>query len=115
MIDPVIYTLQAELCNSMSHPTRIQILHILFDSPKNVGEIASITGLGQSTISRHLSILKRNNLVIAQRHGQEIIYRVANPKIIEVCILMRGVISEQATERSKMLEHSINEDWNKKK
>jgi ArsR family transcriptional regulator len=103
MIDPIIYTLQAELCHSMGHPTRIQILHLLFDGPKNVGEIALSSGLGQSTVSRHLAILKRNNLVIAQRHGQEIIYAVANPKIIDVCNLMRGVISEQLAERSKMV------------
>ena len=114
MTDPIIYELQAELCHSMSHPTRIQILHILFEGPKNVSEIADSTGLGQSTVSRHLAVLKRNHLVLAQRHGQEIIYTVANPKIIEVCNLMRGVISEQATERSKMFENSSNEDWTKR-
>lgn len=103
MFDPIIYDLQAELCHSMSNPARIQILHLLFEEPKKVGDIALLSGLGQSAVSRHLAILKRNGIVTSQRHGQEIIYSVANPKIIEVCNLMRGVISEQLNERSKMI------------
>lgn len=106
MGETAIYSLQAELCQSMSHPTRIQILHLLFDGPKNVTEIANLTKIGQSTISRHLAILKRNNLVVTERHGQEIIYAVANPKIIEVCNLMRGVISEQLLKQSNLFANS---------
>jgi len=106
MSDSAIYMLQAELCHAMSHPTRIQILHVLFEGPKNVSEIANITWIGQSTISRHLAILKRSNLVITERHGQEMIYSVANPKIIEVCNLMRGVISEQLIKQSNLLTNS---------
>ena len=99
MNDPVIYSLQAELCNSMSHPIRIQILHILFDGPKNVNNLADLTGQKQSTISRHLAILRQNHLVNSQRHNQEIIYSIANPRIVEVCSLMQGVITEQLDER----------------
>lgn len=102
-MDQIIYELQAELCHSMSQPARLQILHILFDGPKNVGDIAKITGLGQTTVSRHLAILKTNNIVIANRHGQEMMYRVANPKIVEVCNLMRMVLSEQLSEKSKLI------------
>jgi DNA-binding transcriptional ArsR family regulator len=101
MNDPVIYTLQADLCNSMSHPTRIQILHLLFDGPKNVNNLAELTGQKQSAISRHLAILKQNRLVNSQRHNQEMIYSIANSKIVEVCSLMQGVISEQLDERIK--------------
>lgn len=91
----------------MSHPTRIQILHLLFDGAKNVTEIAHQINLGQSTVSRHLAILKRNNLVITERRGQEIFYAVANPKIVEVCNLMRGVISEQLLKQSSIFNNSL--------
>ena len=103
MFDPIIYTLQAELCHSMSQPARLQILHALFEGAKNVNEIAALTGLGQSVVSRHLAILKHNSIVTSTRNGQENIYKVANPKIIEVCNLMRIVLLEQISERSNLV------------
>jgi ArsR family transcriptional regulator, virulence genes transcriptional regulator len=106
MSDPIIFNLQAELCHSLSQPARLQILHFLFEGPKNVGDIARLTGLGQSTVSRHLAILKQNGVVLSQRQGREILYSIANPKIIKVCNLMREVLSEQIAERSKRVSDS---------
>lgn len=102
MYDPVIYQMQADLCHAMSHPARQQILHILFDGPKSVGEIANITRLGQSTISRHLAVLRQSGIIHSQRNGQEIICSVANPKIAEVCSLMRNVLMDQIDEKSRV-------------
>ncbi|EKD89420.1 MAG: hypothetical protein ACD_34C00063G0002 [uncultured bacterium] len=108
MDDPIIYKMQSELCHCMSQPARLQILHLLFEGPRNVGDIAKLTGLGQTTVSRNLGILRGKGIVLTERHGQEIIYRVANPKMVEVCNLMREVLSEQIAERSKMFSVSTN-------
>ena len=99
--------MQSELCQCMSQPARLQILHLLFEGQKKVGDIANLTGLAQATVSRNLGILRGKGIVLTERHGQEIIYRVANPKMVEVCNLMREVLSEQISERSKMFQ--INE------
>ena len=104
MFDPIIYDLQAELCHTMGQPARLKILHALFEGAKNVGDIAKLTGYGQTVVSRHLAILKRNHLVTSKRHGQEIFYIVANPKIIEVCNLMRSVLAEQFSEKSSFFQ-----------
>ncbi|MCX6054753.1 MAG: metalloregulator ArsR/SmtB family transcription factor [Chloroflexi bacterium] len=106
MYDPIIYKLQAELCHSLSQPSRLQILHLLFNGPKNVGDISKLTGLAQASVSRNLAILRGKGIVLTERHGQEIIYRVANPKMVEVCNLMRDVLSEQINERSKMFSEN---------
>ena len=69
-----------------------------------MGEISSRIEIGQSAVSRHLAILRRSGLVITRRQGQEIYYQVANPKITEVCDLMRKVLSEQNAHRIKIME-----------
>lgn len=71
MTDLIIFKLQAELCQSMSQPGRLQILHALFDGPKNDGEIVKLTGLSQTTVSKHLSILKNKNMVLSHRQGKK--------------------------------------------
>jgi len=88
----------------MSNATRLRIVHQLRQKPSCVGEIASATDLAQAKVSQHLSILRARGIVIAQRKGSEIIYRIANHKIVRVCDLMREVLADQAAERSDLIE-----------
>jgi ArsR family transcriptional regulator, virulence genes transcriptional regulator len=104
MNDSTVYELQADLCRAMSHAGRQMIIHVLFDEQKNVNEITSLTGISQSAVSRHLAILRRGGLVLSDRHGQEIFYRLANPKIVEVCSLMRTVLIDQMSDQSEKVK-----------
>jgi ArsR family transcriptional regulator, virulence genes transcriptional regulator len=99
-----IFDLQAELCKTMGNPARLLIVHILRDGSKGVTEIIQATGLAQSQVSQHLSVLRAHNIVTAERQGREIIYRIANPKIMHVCDLMREVLREQAEKRSELIQ-----------
>ncbi len=56
--------------------TRQEILRLLEDQPYTVGEIVSKFNLSQPTISRHLSVLREAELVVDQRRGQNVIYRL---------------------------------------
>ncbi|MFH1908739.1 MAG: metalloregulator ArsR/SmtB family transcription factor [Chloroflexota bacterium] len=99
-----IFEIQADLCRCMSSATRIEIVHVLRDGPQRVSEIARITGHPQATISRHLGVLRNGGVVIAHRHAQDVIYQIANPKIVSICDLMREVLVEEASRRSKLVE-----------
>ena len=59
---------------ALSDGTRQEILRLLEHRPRTVGEIVSNFKLSQPTISRHLSVLKEADLVVDQRHGQNVIY-----------------------------------------
>jgi ArsR family transcriptional regulator len=88
----------------MSSAIRIEIVHVLQDGPQRVNEIARITGHPQGTISRHLRVLRNGGVVTAHRHAQDVIYQIANPKIVNICDLMREVLLEEASHRSKLVE-----------
>jgi ArsR family transcriptional regulator len=99
-----IFEIQADLCRCMSSALRIEIVHLLRDGPQRVSEIARITGHPQGTISRHLGVLRNGGVVLAHRHAQDIVYQIANPKIVSICDLMREVLLEEASRRSKLVE-----------
>ena len=61
---------------ALSDGTRQQILQLLEGEQRSVGEIVKRFSLSQPTISRHLSVLKEADLVIDQRRGQNVIYRL---------------------------------------
>ena len=59
------------------------------------------TKLSQANISQHLSIMKSKGIVISDRKGKNIYYRLTNPKIIKAFDIIREVLSERL--RSRML------------
>lgn len=61
---------------ALSDGTRQEILRLLENNQRTVGEIVGNFHLSQPTISRHLSVLKEADLVVDQRQGQNVIYRL---------------------------------------
>jgi DNA-binding transcriptional ArsR family regulator len=61
---------------ALSDGTRQEILRLLESNQRTVGEIVGNFHLSQPTISRHLSVLKEADLVVDQRQGQNVIYRL---------------------------------------
>lgn len=68
---------------ALSDGTRQQILQLLEGEQRTVGEIVQKFSLSQPTISRHLSVLKEADLVLDQRHGQNVIYRLNDEALAE--------------------------------
>ena len=104
MSGETIYEIQAGLCRTMSNPIRLEILHHLRNGPMGVSEIIAITGFSRSLISHHMGVLRHGGIIKAMRGDQDIHYQIANPKIIQVCVLMREVLVEEASRRSKLME-----------
>jgi len=104
MSNQTIFEIQAELCRAMGNPLRMEIMHLLRAGPMNVNDIASATHTHQATISRNLTTLRNAGIVMTHRKGNNVLYHVANPKLISVCDLMREVLVEQISERSKLME-----------
>jgi ArsR family transcriptional regulator len=87
--------LHAELCTALADPIRIAILYALSDEPHNVSYIQKQLELPQSTISRHLRILRSSYLVKDERHGREVIYNLNDHRIIDALNLLREILGER--------------------
>lgn len=61
---------------ALADQTRREIVKMLRAGPRTSGEIASGFDSSWPTISRHLAVLRDGGLVIAERHGQEIVYEL---------------------------------------
>ena len=60
----------------LSDETRLRILSLLGESELAVGELQKILGLGQSTLSTQLGLLKEQDLVASRKEGQKVLYRI---------------------------------------
>jgi DNA-binding transcriptional ArsR family regulator len=60
----------------IAEPARREILDLLIDGPRPVGELVTETGLSQPNTSRHLRILREAGLVRSSRAGQRRLYEL---------------------------------------
>ena len=71
-----------DLFKALNDPTRRQILDLLRDRDLTAGDIADHFAISKPSISHHLDVLKRAELVRAEREGQYLRY-VLNSTVME--------------------------------
>jgi ArsR family transcriptional regulator len=87
-----VFELQAEICQTLANPKRLQIISLLKGGELSVAEIVNAMGIPKANASQHLSIMRQQGLIVSRREGTSIYYRLASPKITEACGLMREVL-----------------------
>ena len=103
-IEKKIYQLHSELCKSLSHPKRLEILNNLRDGEKSVGELLSAVASSKANLSQHLAVLRERRVISSRREGVNVFYRLANSKMIKACDIIREVLFEELVENSRMSE-----------
>jgi|TARA_R100000306_G_scaffold22852_1_gene26218 DNA-binding transcriptional ArsR family regulator len=74
----------AKLFCGFGDQTRLTILTLLAGGEQRVSDLVEATSGTQSNISGHLRCLKDCGLVVDQRTGREVRYRIAHPDVIDV-------------------------------
>lgn len=73
-LDEETLFLVAQTFKALGDPTRIRILHLLFEKERSVTDIANTLALKQSNVSHQLRFLKNLRLVTFRRDGKTIYY-----------------------------------------
>ena len=69
---------------ALADPTRRQIVEMLKDGPLTSGEIAERFPSAWATISRHLSVLREADVIVAERRGNSISYELNTTALQEL-------------------------------
>ena len=93
--DRPLYEVKAGLFKGLSHPIRIRILEVLSTVPEaSVSTLLDATSLEASHLSQHLAVLRRNRLVVADRRGSLVYYRLAYPQVADLLRVARALLGE---------------------
>ena len=74
----------SNLFSIIGQPVRIRILAIIGNEPACVCHLEAVLGLRQASISQHLMVLRKANLVVTQREGRNIFYQLVQPGVLQV-------------------------------
>jgi ArsR family transcriptional regulator, nickel/cobalt-responsive transcriptional repressor len=74
----------AETMQALATPSRVLILDRLRAAPLPVTELAQMVGMEQSAISHQLRLLRHLGLIVAERKGRQIFYRLHDEHVGEL-------------------------------
>ena len=61
----------------LADETRLHVVRLLLDHPQRVGELNKTLRIDQSLLSHHLRVMRDAGLVVADRDGKAVRYRLA--------------------------------------
>lgn len=86
---------QTDFFKCLSDPTRLDILKLVLAKQNIcVCELSEALNLSQPKISRHLALLRNLSVLLDQRQGQWVYYRL-NPDLPEWAVSVLNIIAEQ--------------------
>ena len=91
----------AETFKALSDPVRRDILEMLKKGRMSAGEIGSHFDMTGATISYHLSILKKAELITEKKEKNFIFYELNTSVVEEVMLWLSGLKEEKKHEESQ--------------
>ncbi len=89
----------ADVLKALGNPARLKIIQYLMDNPKSSGgDLLMMLPLAQSTVSKHLSELKRVKLIKGKNLGNTIVYSLNEKTWQKVKDFMLSEISSKSFE-----------------
>jgi len=87
---------QAQLLKALANEARLKIVDRLAKGECSVGELTGFVGLDQSTVSKHLSLLKAHGIVRDRRDGNVVYYELLTPCVLNFFSCATQVLKERA-------------------
>jgi ArsR family transcriptional regulator len=104
-----LYEVKANLFKGLAHPVRVRVLEVLSMADSvSVTDLLADTGLEASHLSQHLSVLRRHNLVVAERRASQVFYRLAYPEVANLLIASRTLLVKILETTQQQLVSTVN-------
>jgi DNA-binding transcriptional ArsR family regulator len=99
-----IYEIRAELVRALAHETRLEIIDILGERGKRcVCELTEALGVSQSSVSKHLGILKQAGIVDSHKEGLNVRYYLRTPCVVNFFTCLDNVLLKDLEKRQEQL------------
>ena len=84
---------RAEVMKALAHPSRLMMIDELSRGERCVCDLRDLVGHDMSTVSKHLRVLKDAGIVLDERRGKQVFYRLKVPCILNFFHCIESVIA----------------------
>jgi ArsR family transcriptional regulator len=97
---------RARVMKALAHPTRLFIVDELSRGERCVCDLTEKIGADVSTVSKHLSLLKGAGIVLDDKRGVQVFYRLRVPCILNFFGCVEAVLEELERESASPIAAS---------
>jgi len=94
---------KAAVLKAIGHPTRLWIAEQLAGGEKCVCELVEQLDVDFSTISKHLNVLKQAGVVVDDKRGKQVYYRLKVPCIMQFMPCIEAVLQATAQKHIELV------------
>lgn len=95
-LSPTDVATLARFFRVLADPTRLRVIELLAEGPRNVGELVEALGAPQSRVSTHLACLRHCRVVSTERRGTQVVYTLALADAAALIARARDVAAPEA-------------------
>ena len=99
------YEARARVAKALAHPSRLLMLDALKERELCVCELTELVGADQSTVSKHLGVLRNAGIVADRREGSSSYYRLKVRCLDGFFGCVESVLAGELKSREKELSH----------
>jgi DNA-binding transcriptional ArsR family regulator len=93
--DRAVFKKQAQVLKALAHESRLMIVDRLSRGECSAGELTKLVGSDQSTVSKHLRLLRLHGIVDDRREGSVVYYRLLTPCVLDFFRCATQVMDER--------------------
>src|SRR5512133_62230 len=90
-----VFKAQARVLKALANESRLKIVDRLYRGECSVGELTEMIGSDQSTVSKHLAVLRAHGVVSDRREGNVVYYRLMTPCVMNFFSCATQVLKER--------------------
>lgn len=95
---------RARIAKALAHPTRLLMLEALQEREHCVCELTALAGADQSTVSKHLAVLRHAGIVEDRKEGVQTFYRIRVQCLEGFWQCMESVLKENLKAQQAAIE-----------
>lgn len=81
----------AAFSKALADPKRLCVLEVLATGERSVGQLSRDASCQIPNMSQHLAVLRQAGLVATRRDGNTVLYRLADPRVLEAYKLIQAL------------------------
>jgi len=89
-----VFRAQARVLKAIANESRLMIVDRLSRGECSCGELTRLVGSDQTTVSKHLAVLRAHRIVEDRREGNVVFYRLLTPCIMNFFACTTQVLKE---------------------
>jgi rhodanese-related sulfurtransferase len=97
-IKDLLYEQVARIGKAAGSPKRLELIELLCQGEKTVETLANEASISMKLASAHLRELRSAHLVETEKHGKNVIYRIANREVADFWVAIRSLAEDRLVE-----------------